>query len=348
MGADPTVWILWRRRKGDLDQMLCLVNALGWRHEIKKLSFRSPGIPALAGLLLKPQSDPLFPPWPDVILCAEALPSIIARKLKANSRGAIRTVCLGRPAGTPSAFDLVITTAQYRLPPATNIVELALPLTSPRAKETGAPDDRTKKSPITALFVGGSSFPDFLDVPAARAMMLCVHQHVEKRGGTLLATASPRTSKEVADFLARNTPAPHFFQAFKAGNDTYQQTLASAEEIIVTSDSVSMTADALETGKPVFIYPLPQKLNLQWRLAEWLYEHAVMQRSGWLAPMRWLFDAGVIESNADRRLLFSKLVAERRLNWFGEAPPNPKDGTSRPDLQKAVERVRGLINSQEQ
>ena len=348
MGAETLVWILWRRRKGDLDQMLRLVQALGWRHEIKKLSFRSPDIPALAGLLLKPESDPLIPPWPDIILCAEALPSSMARRLKAKSYGAIKTVCVGRPAGTPSAFDLVITTAQYRLPPAANIVELSLPLTSPRVNETGAPDARAMKQPLIALLVGGSSFPDILDIPAAREMLQRVHRYTEQRGGALVAAASPRTSEEVADFLARNTRAPHIFQAFRAGGDTYRQTLASAGEIIVTSDSVSMTADALGTGKPVSIYPLPQKLNLQWRLGEWLYDRAVIQRAGWLAPMRWLFDQGVIESSADRRLLFSKLVGERRLNWFGEAPPNPQDGTSRPDLQKAVERVQGLINSQEQ
>ena len=348
MGADPTVWLLWRRRKGDLDQMLSLVQALGWRHEIKRLSFRSPEIPALAGMLLKPESDLLIPPWPDVVLCAEALPSIIARRLKAKSHGAIRTVCIGRPAGTPSAFDLVITTAQYRLPPASNIVELALPLTLPRVKETGALDVGARKQPLIALLVGGASFPDILDVPAAREMIQRVHQYTEKRGGTLMAAASPRTSNEVADFLARNIAAPHKLQAFSLDAGNYHQTLAGADEIIVTSDSVSMTADALGTGKPVSIYPLPQKLNLQWRLGEWLYDRAVLHRAGWLAPVRFLFDAGVIESSADRRLLFSKLVAERRLNWFGEAPPNPQFGTSRSDLQKAVERLQGLINSQEQ
>jgi hypothetical protein len=83
MPTSPTVWVLWRRRRGDLDQMLALLNAVGWNYTIKKLSFRKPEIPILASLLLKGNSDRLDPPWPDFLFTAEALPSLIARQLKA-------------------------------------------------------------------------------------------------------------------------------------------------------------------------------------------------------------------------------------------------------------------------
>ena len=343
MGAEPLVWILWRRRKGDLDQMLRLVQALGWRYEIKKLSFRSPGIPALAQLLVKPPSDPLVPPWPDLILCAEALPSIIARRLKANSHGAIKIVCVGRPAGTPSVFDLVITTAQYRLPPATNIVELPMPLSAVKFERSSLAGDNGARRPVIALLAGGSSFPDILDCSAARHMMAQVHRYTEQRRGALVVVTSPRTDQIVANLLAETVKAPHRLHVFGCGENHYEQTLAAADEIIVTSDSVSMAADALATGKPVYVYPLPRKLHLRWQLVEWLYRHAVVRRAPWLGPMRWLFDAGVIESSADRGLLFSQLVGERRLSWFGGAPPVPHPEAATRGLEKAVQSLRAII-----
>ena len=96
--ADPRIWILTGGRQGDLDQMNLLAGALGWPTEVKRLAFRKPHIPALAGLLLKRQSDGLAAPWPDLVICAEALPCVMARRLKRQSGGRIGIVCIGRPA----------------------------------------------------------------------------------------------------------------------------------------------------------------------------------------------------------------------------------------------------------
>jgi len=87
MAADPLVWILWRRRKGDLDQMLELARATGWPFEVKRLTFRGPEIPVLSSLLLKRADRALDPPWPDLVFCAEASPSVIARDIKRQSGG---------------------------------------------------------------------------------------------------------------------------------------------------------------------------------------------------------------------------------------------------------------------
>ena len=108
MAAEPTIWILSRGRKGDLDQMLALAKATGWPFEVKALRFAGPEIPVLSNLLL---TEKLSPPWPDLVLCAEASPSVIARHIKRASGGRTRIVCLGRPAGAPGNFDLVITLA---------------------------------------------------------------------------------------------------------------------------------------------------------------------------------------------------------------------------------------------
>jgi mitochondrial fission protein ELM1 len=320
--------------------MQALADALGWPAVIKTLSFHSPAIPALAGLLLKRQPDGLDPPWPDLIICAEALPSIIARRLRNRSGGRIKTVCLGRPAGTTAAFDLVLTTAQYRLPPAENIVELPMPLS---ANEMAGVAKVPPRSHI-ALLVGAASFPDRLDPKIAAELAAAVRWRADEHGGTIIAMTGPRTDAAVAAALIEALPAPHQVHVFGSRtDDPYRDVLAGAREIVVTSDSVSMVADALETSRPVYVYPLPQVLNLEWRLSEWLYRHAVVKPSPLLWPVSWLFNAGVIEVSADRRQLFGRLAASRRLSWFGASPPVPQSNTTQRDLDLAVTRVRRLL-----
>jgi uncharacterized protein len=347
-GQRPLVWILWRRRKGDLDQMLALTGALGWPVVVKTLSFHPPAIPALASQLLKSGSDCLAPPWPDVVLCAEALPSIIARQLKEKSGGRIKTICVGRPAGTPEPFDLVITTAQYRLKPAPNIVELAVPLTPSAiglaATTAGKVNLTGPQRPLIALAVGAASFPDRLDRSIAHDLALAALGYAIKANGTLVVLTGPRTPPDIAECFMQTVRGPHRVHAFSPGADNpYRQILAAADEIIVTSDSVSMVADALETGHPVSVYRLPVSRTFEWQLMEWLYRNSVTAPLPWLRGFKWLFDSGVIEISADRGALFDKLAADGRIGWFGQTPPAPRTAPIGDDLDRALTRMRALL-----
>lgn len=335
MAAEPTIWILSRGRKGDLDQMLALARATGWRHEVKTLRFAGPEIPILSKLLLK---DTLSPPWPDLVLCAEASPSVIAKHIRRASGGRTRAVCLGRPAGSAAGFDLVITTAQYRIPQAANVVELAMPL----AAETAGATPPVAGGPI-AVLVGGPAFPDRLDAAAAERLANDMLGLAAKRGAVLDAVTSPRTPAAAIQVLEALIAAPHRLSIFGRGENRYRATLAGASEIIVTSDSVSMVSDALASGKPVSVYPLPMALNLKWKLGDWLYRNAVEAPKRALAPVRWLFNAGLIEVAPDRRKLFRRLAAEGRLAWFGEDPPPPQPDAAQEDLAAAARSLRTLM-----
>jgi uncharacterized protein len=334
MATDPTVWILSRGRKGDLDQMLALARATGWPSEIKTLRFAGPEIPVLSKLLLK---EKLSPPWPSLVLCAEASPSVIAREIKRLSPET-RIVCLGRPAGAPENFDLVITTAQYRIPAARNVVELSMPLA-----EVSEPTSGGGTGPI-ALVVGGPAFPDLLDAATAERLATDALAHAARAGKVLDVLTSPRTPAEAVAVLERRITAPHGLSIFGRGVNRYRAALAGASGIIVTSDSVSMVADALASGKPVSVYPLPQALNAKWKLGSWLYRNSVERPQPAMRPVRWLFDAGVIEVAPDRRKLFARLVADGRIGWFGEAVPPPQPGAARRDLEIAVESLRNLMS----
>lgn len=337
MARDPLIWILSRGRKGDLDQMLALAQAVGWPHEVKTLRFAGPEIPVFSTLLLK---DRPAPPWPDIVLCAEASPSVIARQIRRNSGGRTRAVCLGRPAGSAAGFDLVITTAQYRIPPAANVVELSMPLA---AAPSGASAATAADGPI-AVLVGGPAFPDILDAAAAERLAADALACAARKGAVLDVQTSPRTPPAAIAVLERMIAAPHRLGIFGRGENRYRAALADACEVVVTSDSVSMVSDALASGKPVSVYPLPQALNAKWRLGDWLYRNSIEVPRPLMAPVRWLFDSGIIEVAPDRRKLYGRLAAERRLGWFGEDPPPPQPGAARQDLAVAVQSLRDLMS----
>ncbi len=338
MATEPLIWILSRGRKGDLDQMLTLATATGWPFEVKRLAFRGPEIPVLSSVLLKRGENALRPPWPDLVLCAEASPSVIAREVKRISQGRTRIVCIGRPAGSAREFDLVITTAQYRIPASPHVIELSMPLTA--ATEPSGSD--TSGGPI-ALIVGGHAFPDRLDAEAAAQLVSDAIAYAERKNAILSAQTSPRTPPEAVTVLERSIAPPHHLGLFGRGENRYRAVLAEASEIVVTSDSVSMVSDALASGKPVSVYPLPRSQNLKWRAGEWLYRNAVEEPSAMLAPVKWLFDTGIIEAAADRRRFLARLVAEKRLVWFGEVSVPPQSQAMRRDLEMAVESLRALM-----
>jgi hypothetical protein len=307
---------------GDRQQMEKLAAALGWPATVKQLVFRPPNAPFLARWLLdRNASDSLDAPWPDLVLCGEARTSVIARDLKQRSGGRVRIVCLGRPAGDPAQFDLVLTTAQYRLPKAANIVELALPLVvdAPVPSADGLPD---LARPVTTVLVGGTAVPERLDDVAASSLARDLMAQQQKTGGTLLVVTSPRTGAEAGAALARAIPSPHIVHLWRKGEDNpYRRFLALADEVVVTSDSVSMVADALAAGKKVSVYRLPRRATLKDAVVEKLFArvHGDTPCPVWLKPAKWLLDAGVIEVRADRPRLFDRLVREGRLGWFGEA-----------------------------
>ncbi len=337
--ALPHIWILSRGRKGDLDQMVALARAVGWPHEVKHLRFAGPEIPVLSRLLLKNRAEVLRPPWPDLVLCAEASPSVIAKHIRQISGGKTRAVCIGRPAGAASGFDLVITTAQYRIPPAANVVELSMPL----AADMEAPSASFRPDGPIAVIIGGPAFPDRLGEAEAKALAADVLAYAAKRKAVLAVHTSPRTPKAVAAALARAITAPHQLHVFGQGPNRYREILAEASEIVVTSDSVSMVADALASGKAVSIYRLPLSDSFKLRLGEWLHRKAFGAPEAGVMPIRWLFDAGIIEAAADRRRLFTRLVSEQRISWFGDASAPPQPGATAADLARAVDSLRGVM-----
>jgi mitochondrial fission protein ELM1 len=194
----------------------------------------------------------------------------------------------------------------------------------------------TSRNTDIAILLGGPTFPDVLDETVARALITDVLSLAQSQNRRALLVTSPRTPPKVGRAAQEMIKPPHLLYGFEPGaGNAYEQVLQQAASFVVTSDSVSMVADALGTGRPVSVYRLPQKSSFKLKLVEMLHHSAIR-------PVRWLYDKGFIESPADRRFLFEKLRREKRLVWFGESEITPAPGPD--DLFQAVTRVRGLLS----
>jgi len=271
----PLVWLLFGERRGDNAQVQALARMLGWPYQVKQLRWdaaydvppREAGV-SLAGLD-KTASDSLDAPWPDIVIGIGYRSAPVSRWIAqqgGNRALNIRplNIRLGRPRTELSPYDLVITTPQYGLPAAANVRELALPLVAIDEAQLAQARARwlsrltSLPRPWTAVLLGGPTQHMAFDERVAGEIAGKLQAFAAKAGGALLITTSPRSPESLPGILARDIIAPHFLHAWRADADNpYLALLAEADQVVVTSDSISMVADAAAFGKPMLIYELP-------------------------------------------------------------------------------------------
>ena len=128
-GKPPNVWAVASYRAGESSQITGLASRLGWPVVVKRLRYNSLAGPmglargvSVRGIDAESQAQ-LAAPWPDVLISAGVKNEPVARWIKAQSGGEARLVFLGRTWAPRPVFDLVVTTPQYRLPEAPNVVQ---------------------------------------------------------------------------------------------------------------------------------------------------------------------------------------------------------------------------------
>ena len=107
--------------------------ALGWPFETKHLVFRRTELitnilagPTLTGSI-KDQLQPARAAMAELMISAGRRNEPACRWVQAQGRGA-RLVHVGRPWAPLECFDLIVTTPQYRLPDAPNVLQNTTPL----------------------------------------------------------------------------------------------------------------------------------------------------------------------------------------------------------------------------
>lgn len=371
LAASPVVWVLTDGHPGNTTQSVGLVQALGLSFEVKDLRFTpllhlhdvlfgAMGASRLG--LSKAQSASLVPPWPDLIIATGWRTAHVARWIRKQNRGVTRLVQLGRKGGhVAERFDAVISCAYFHLPPHPRRIEIAAPLTQITPERLRQAAERWRglfdnaAYPRIALLVGGTSRFFQLDTATAQRMGEDVRAFAHTAGGTVFATTSPRTGETVAEALRKGLGTVSYLHQWQPGqqDNPYLAYLALADVLVVTGDSESMLAEAVATGKPVYIYDLPKRQpNLRTRCRAWVFARAQkprLNRRGTIRPQQGfaylcarLIERGMVLPPNDLNALHRTLVRRQMAHFFGA----PLDTSTRPVLQEVddiVSRVQQLV-----
>lgn len=355
----PRVWIVQSPHSGDNTQLRALAAGLGWPSEVKQLAYRGPepllrlmSRASLAGIDLA-RSSPLAPPWPDLVICSGRGAEAVAFWIRVQ-HPACRLVFIGTPWAAHARFDLIITTPQYRLPQAPNVLHNRLPLHDAMpdvlAAAAAAWAERLAQlpRPFTAVLVGGRSGPYLMTPQAAARLGRMASDMAKADGGSLLITTSARTSPAAADALADAISVPcHLHRwAGAMGENPFHAFLGLAHRIIVTADSVSMMAEAVSTGKPVLLFDIEEgryAMRAEERSAGAPAAIGWRGRSLDATLFRLLINHAPPRFSRDLRIIHRQLVSDGHAQWLGD-PPRPAASLPPEDgLARAVARIRGLF-----
>jgi hypothetical protein len=352
----PRVWALLGQRPGDNAQVEALAEALGWPCERKELRWRRRAVgwtpfygrmgPSLAPLAPEARGQ-FVPPWPDLVIAVGWRSVPVARWI-ARESGA-RLVHIGRPRAPLAAFDLVLTTPQYGLPEAPNVVRLLGPLTrlSPGRLAEAAEAWRGRLAhlprPWTAVLVGGDAPPLRLTPEAAGRLGEAADRLARAEGGSLLVATSPRTGRAAAEALTARLGVPAHCFLWGEGDNPYAAYLALADAFIVTADSISMVHEASLTGRPLRLFPLPRRGAWGLRALAWLDRRLRAGSGGPARLYRHLVSGGWLYPPRDPEAFHAALVADGRAAWLDGPPPTPPPPGEAEPAAPAVAAVHALM-----
>jgi len=196
----------------------------------------------------------------------------VSRWICRKSGGKTLNVLLGRPRAAHRHFDLIVATPQYGLPNSDNVVQCSLPMTrtdarhSPERMPYWQDKWRDLPRPWTAVMIGGGTAQLKFDDASALNLLEQLERYRLQVGGSLLVTTSPRTPPRIAALISTRLPRHSYFHAWQEqAANPYQAFLALADRFVVTIDSVTMIAEAVDRMKPVYYFKLPQR-NVSMRL----------------------------------------------------------------------------------
>ncbi|MFN3869586.1 MAG: mitochondrial fission ELM1 family protein [Hyphomicrobiaceae bacterium] len=257
--AEREAWLVTDGKAGHEAQAEGVGQALGARCRFVRVA------PTGIAKLLAPWGpcDSAFrpePPWPAIAIGIgrTAIPAL--RALRRRAGAGTFTVALQDPRTGARTADLVWVPEHDRLRGANVITTLTPPnrftdavLSAARAAGDPADAVASLPRPRVMLAIGGASKVwRFTTDDAARLAAAIAHFGLQ--GAAFLMTPSRRTPPEVASALAAAiAPFPHVAWSGD-GENPYVRFLALADAIVVTADSVSMTGEAVSTGRPVYVF----------------------------------------------------------------------------------------------
>ncbi|WP_010300525.1 mitochondrial fission ELM1 family protein [Candidatus Odyssella thessalonicensis] len=278
-------WIISDGSAGMINQAWGLAETLGYEVEVKKISLRqpweslSPYLRLGLSFCLRADSDPLLPPYPDLILASGRRAVLPALYLKHLAAGHSKVVYVQDPRINPTHFDAVVCPAHDRLsgPNVIQTIGATHRITTEKLQEARAKFHplNPNNQPVLSVIIGGSTKKFEMDASLADQLIPDLVR-LDQQGWRILVTLSRRTPSTIVRRF-KEVPASIYVWDGR-GENPYFGLLGLADAILVTCDSVSMISEACATKAPVYLYKLSQVSKKHTRFHQSLLQ---IQRVQW-------------------------------------------------------------------
>ncbi len=263
---------------------------------------------------LKPDSAPLSPPWPDLMITCGRRSTALSIAVRKASQGKVLTVHVQDPRTMASAFDLIVAMDHDPIPAGPNVIKVSTALhdLTPEKLETAkafwAPRFKALGRPLVGVTLGGhtAKYP-FASAQAARLGGYL--KRLRDAGCALAITPSRRTPMEVRDLLAATfRDDPGVFLWDMEGENPYRGILACSDRLVATSDSVSMVSECISAPHPVEVFDLGAKRHSGF-LQNLLDRNLVRIFEGDPEPP---VTSGPVDATAEAAAAVKRLISARR------------------------------------
>lgn len=252
-----TAWLITDGKAGHEAQAEGVAQALGLDYTWRRVHPR--GIARLLAPWGPASQDfACTPPWPDIAIGIgrTAMPAL--RRLHRRAGPATFTVALQDPHTSAKIADLIWVPEHDRRRGLNVVTTLVAPhrfTPGLLAKLCAAPDPAIDKLPVPRVMVAiGGAAKVWRYTREDIARLENAIAAIGATGASFLVTPSRRTPADVMTAVAEALrPFPHILYD-GAGDNPYGRFLAKADAVVVTADSVSMTGEALATGRPVYVF----------------------------------------------------------------------------------------------
>lgn len=209
---------------------------------------------------LTPGSDPLSPPWPDLVITCGRRSAPLGLAIKKQNPKRTFCVHIQDPIFNVKEFDLIVAPEHDHLkgPNVVSTKGALHKITKEKIQEGVQAHQSLFKGlprPYSVVLIGGKTNRYNMPLKALEALIQSILQIRDVTQGSVLVTPSFRTPfKDVLKKTLENEP--NIFLADFEKVNPYFAMLGVADTLFVTDDSSSMLCEACFTGKPVYILPL--------------------------------------------------------------------------------------------
>jgi uncharacterized protein len=264
--SSPLIWVLTGSKTGDNAQVLRAASAMALPFVKKRLAVKpefetaKPRVSSSLDIFDLSASDPLAPPWPDLIVTIGRRLSLAALWIKRQSGGKTKIALLNAPKGMAGDFDLIVAPAYYRLSTSSSVFRIGLPLIAAdpqrvdEARIAFGPVFEAMPRPLHVLLIGGDTGREQLSASFI-SDVLARMQSGHAQAGSIFVSTSRRTSTAAADAAEQGLRPQDRIYRWSPGkiDNPYFGLLAYGDSFTVTSDSLSMLTEIARLGRPLFI-----------------------------------------------------------------------------------------------